>query len=124
MNIQPIKTDRDYRRVLREIEGLMDAKRDTPEGDRLDVLATLVEAWEQKHHAIDAPDAIQAIHFAVEQRGLSRDELERLIGGRARANEVLNGKRDLTLPMIRRLHEALGIPADVLIRPSRVGSAA
>jgi HTH-type transcriptional regulator / antitoxin HigA len=116
MDIKPIKSERDYRRVLEEIDALMDAKANSPEGDRLDVLVTLVEAWEEKHHPIDAPDPIEAIHFAMEQRGLTRRDLEPYIGSRARVAEVLNHKRSLTLAMIRKLHSGLGIPADVLIR--------
>lgn len=115
MDINPIKTERDYRRALKEIESLMDADVGSREGDRLDVLVTLAEAWEQKHHAIDAPDPVQAIEFAMEQRGLSRRDLEPYIGSRARVAEILNHKRPLTLPMIRRLHSGLGIPAEVLI---------
>jgi HTH-type transcriptional regulator / antitoxin HigA len=119
MKIKPIKSDSDYRRALREIERLMDARKDTPEGDRLDVLTTLVEAWEEKHHPVEPPDPIEAIRFAMEQRGVTRRDLESLIGSRARVAEVLNRKRRLTLPMIRRLHEVLGIPAEVLIREPR-----
>jgi HTH-type transcriptional regulator / antitoxin HigA len=115
MDIKPIKTDRDYRRALKEIERLMDARPNTPDGDALDILATLVDRWEQEHFPIEAPDAIAAIRFAMEQRGLTRRDLEPLIGSRARVAEVLNRKRSLTLPMIRKLHSALGIPADVLI---------
>jgi len=124
MQIKPIKSDRDYQKALKLIEGLMDARPDTSEGDMLDVLATLVEAWEEEHYPIDPPDPIEAIRFAMEQRGLSRHDLEPLIGSRARVAEILNYKRTLTLPMIRRLHERLGIPAEVLIRPSRRNSAA
>jgi HTH-type transcriptional regulator/antitoxin HigA len=116
MEIKPIKGERDYRRVLKEIETLMDAKANSAEGDRLDILATLAEAWEEKHHPIDAPDPVEAIEFAMEQRGLSRRDLEPYIGSRARVAEVLNHQRSLTLPMIRRLHDGLGIPAEVLIR--------
>ncbi len=115
MTIKPIKTVRDYDRALGEIDKLMHAEPNTPEGDRLDVLATLVEAWERKHYPIEPPDPVAAILFAMEQRGLSRQDLEPLIGSRARVAEVLNRKRSLTLPMIRRLHGALGIPAEVLI---------
>jgi HTH-type transcriptional regulator/antitoxin HigA len=97
------------------IESLMDAKPNTPRGDRLDVLATLVAAWEEAHYAIEPPDAVAAIRFAMEQRGLARRDLEPYIGSRARVAEVLNGKRSLTLAMIRRLHAGLGIPADALI---------
>jgi HTH-type transcriptional regulator/antitoxin HigA len=116
MQIKPIKNERDYRRILKEIDRLMDAKANTPAGDRLDVLATLAEAWEEKHHPIDAPDPVEAIRFAMEQQGLSRRDLEPYIGSRARVAEVLNRKRLLTLPMIRRLHSGLGIAAEVLIR--------
>jgi HTH-type transcriptional regulator/antitoxin HigA len=116
VKIKPIKSEADYRRALREIDRLMDARKNTPEGDRLDVLTTLVTAWEQKHYPIEAPDPIEAILFAMEQRGLTRRDLESLIGSRARVAEVLNHKRPLTLAMIRRLHQALGIPAEILIR--------
>lgn len=119
MEIKPIKSDADYRRALAEVDRLMDARPDTPEGDQLDVLATLVEAWEEKHHAIESPDPVEAIRFAMEQRGVTRRDLEPLIGSRARVAEVLNHKRNLTLPMIRRLHERLGIPAETLIREPR-----
>jgi HTH-type transcriptional regulator/antitoxin HigA len=115
MIIKPIKTQRDYQRALKEIDKLMDAKANTPEGDRLDLLATLVSAWEERHFPIDPPDPVEAILFAMEQRGLSRRDLEPFIGSRARVAEVLGRKRPLTLPMIRRLHAGLGIPADVLI---------
>lgn len=115
MVIKPIKSERDYRRALSEIEKLMDAEPNTTEGDRLDVLATLASAWEERHHAIDPPDAIEAIRFAMEQRGLTRRDLEPYIGSRARVTEILNRKRALTLPMIRRLHAGLGIPADALL---------
>ena len=124
MQVKPIKSERDYRRALKEVARLMDARPNTAEGDRLEVLATLVVAWEEKHHAIDAPDPIEAIRFAMEQRGLTRRDLEPLIGSRARVAEVLNGKRSLTLPMIRRLHSALGIAAEVLIRESKPQRAA
>ncbi len=116
MDINPIKTEADYDDALAEIDRLMDAALDTPEGDRLDMLATLVEAYEARHHVIDPPDPIAAIRFEMEQQGLSRKDLERYIGTRARVSEVLSGRRPLTLAMIRRLHEGLGIPAEALIR--------
>ena len=118
MEIKPIKTERDYKNALKEIESLFDAKFGTAAGDHLDVLTTLVEAYEAKHFSIDAPDPIEAIYFAMEQQGLNRKDLEQYIGGRARVSEVLNRKRALTLPMIRKLHQSLGIPADVLIQES------
>lgn len=115
MVIKPIKSERDYQRALAEIDKLMDARPNTLAGDRLDVLVTLVAAWEEEHYPIDPPDAVEAIRFAMEQRGLSRRDLKPFIGSRARVAEVLNGNRSLTLPMIRRLHTGLGIPAEALL---------
>jgi HTH-type transcriptional regulator / antitoxin HigA len=119
MNIRPIKTNRNYRSCLKEIESLMTAKRSTPEGDRLDVLVTLVEAWEAKHYPLDLPDAVEAIRYHMEQQGLAPRDLVPFIGNRNRVYEVLSRKRPLTLPMVRRLHEGLGIPAESLIRARR-----
>jgi len=116
MEINPIKSRRDYRRALKEVEGLMRARRNTPQGDRLDVLVTLVEAWESKHYPLDLPDPIEAIKYHMEQRELSPQDLIPFIGGRNRVYEVLARKRPLTLKMIRRLHEGLGIPAESLIK--------
>jgi len=116
MEIKPIKSARDYRGALKEIEGLMRAKRSTPQGDRLDVLVTLVEAWEIKHYPLDLPDPIEAIKYHMEQKGLSPQDLIPFVGGRNRVYEVLARKRPLTLKMIRRLHEGLGIPAESLIK--------
>ena len=117
MDIKPIKTEADYEAVLEEVDGLMDAEPDTPEGDRLDVLTTLVEAWEQKRHRIEDPDPIDAILHRLEALGLARKDLEPMIGTRARVSEVLSRKRPLTINMIRRLNKGMRIPADVLIRP-------
>lgn len=119
MDIAPIKTQRDYRRTLKEIEGLMRAKRNTPEGDRLDVLVTLLEAWERKRYPLDLPDAIEAIKYHMDQNGLQPKDLIRFIGNRNRVHEVLNRRRPLTLRMIQRLHEGLGIPAESLIKAER-----
>jgi HTH-type transcriptional regulator / antitoxin HigA len=116
MNIAPIKTQRDYRRVLKEVEGLMAAKRNTPEGDRLDVLVTLVEAWERKHYPLDLPDPVAAIKYHMDQSGLKPRDLIPFIGSRNRVHEVLNGRRPLTLKMIWRLHKGLGIPTESLIK--------
>jgi HTH-type transcriptional regulator/antitoxin HigA len=116
MEIEPIKNQRDYRRALKAIEGLMMAKRNTPEGDRLDILVTLVEAWEQKRYPLDLPDPVEAIKFHMDQNGLEPRDLIRFIGSRNRVHEVLNRRRPLTLKMIRRLHEGLGIPAESLIK--------
>ena len=118
MDIAPIRTKRDCRRALKEIEALMDARRGTPEGDRLDVLATLVEAWEAKHYPIDLPDPVAAIKYHMEQQGLAPKDLVPYIGSRNRVYEVLNRKRPLTLKMVWRLHSGLGIPAESLIKVS------
>ncbi len=116
MDIKPIKSRKDYQHALKQVETLFHAKPNTADGDRLDVLTTLIEAYEAKHYPIDPPDPIAAIAFAMEQQGLERKDLEPYIGSRARVSEVLNHKRTLTLAMIRKLHHALGIPAEVLIR--------
>jgi HTH-type transcriptional regulator/antitoxin HigA len=121
MNIRPVRTRRDHARALKEIERLWTAKRGTPACDRLDVLTTLVEAYERKHIPTAAPDPVEAILFRMEQQGLTRKDLEPLLGSRARVSEVLNHKRDLTLSMIRALHLKLGIPAEALIVPRRAG---
>ncbi len=119
MNIKPIKTDTDYRAALRDIETLMGAELDTPEGERLDVLVTLVEAYEQRHFPLDLPDPIEAIRFQMEQQGLAPKDLAPMIGRPNRVYEILNRKRPLTLEMIWRLHRDLGIPAESLIRPPK-----
>jgi HTH-type transcriptional regulator / antitoxin HigA len=123
-DVKPIRTQSDYRRALKEVERLWGAKLGSPEGDRLDVLATLIDAYESEHYPIDPPDPVEAIKFRMEQQGLSRRDLEPLIGTRTRVAEVLNRKRNLSISMIRRLHKRLGISADVLIRPSRKKRAA
>jgi HTH-type transcriptional regulator/antitoxin HigA len=123
-NVKPIRTAKDYEAALAEVERLWGAKLRTPEGDRLDVLATLIDAYEAVHDPMDPPDPIEAIKFRMEQQGLTRKDLEPLIGTRTRVAEVLNRKRSLSIGMIRRLHQALGISAEVLIRPSRKDRAA
>ena len=117
VEVRPIRTEEDYEAALAEIESLMAARPGTPEGDRLDVLATLVEAWEAEHHAIEAPAPIALIRFVMEQRGLDRADLKPMIGERGRVSEILSRRRPLTLSMIRKLHTGLGLPADVLVRP-------
>jgi HTH-type transcriptional regulator/antitoxin HigA len=116
VNIKPIKTKGDYRAALKEIESLMDAKTDTPEGDRLDILATLVEAYERTHFPMELPDAVEAIKFRMEQAGLTLQDLELVIGRRNRVYEVLSRRRPLTLRMIEGLHARFGIPAESLIK--------
>lgn len=118
MEIKPIRTKTDYRSALKEIETLMTARAGTPEGERLDVLVTLVEAYEKKHYRLDLPDPVEAIKFRMEQSGLAPKDLVPMIGQINRVYEVLNRKRPLTLQMIRRLHRDLGIPAESLIRES------
>ncbi|SER76209.1 HTH-type transcriptional regulator / antitoxin HigA [Nitrosomonas sp. Nm51] len=116
MEIKPIKTDADYRAALKEVELLMSAEPNTPEGEKLDILVTLIEAYEYKHFPLDLPDPIEAIKFEMEQKGLTVKDLEPMIGKSNRVYEVLNRKRSLTLTMIRKLHRELGIPAESLIK--------
>jgi HTH-type transcriptional regulator/antitoxin HigA len=117
MDIKPIKTDADYRAALEEIETLMMAAPDSSEGKKLDVLVTLVEAYEAKHYPLDLPDPAEAIKFEMERKGLTVKDLEPMIGKSNRVYEILNHKRSLTLKMIWKLHEGLGIPAESLIKP-------
>ncbi len=116
MDIKPIKTNEDYQSALEEIDRLFDASPDTPEGDHLEVLMTLVQAYEDKHYPILPPDPIEAIKYHLESRGLSRRDLEPYIGSRARVSEILNRRRPLTLRMIRNLEQGLGIPAEILVQ--------
>jgi HTH-type transcriptional regulator / antitoxin HigA len=117
--VRPIRTEADYDTAMAEVERLWGATSGTARGDRLDVLVTLIEDYEEKHFPIDPPDPITAILFRMEQQGLKRKDLEPLIGSRARVSEVLAGRRKLSLQMIRRLHKELSIPAEVLIRPTK-----
>ena len=117
MDIRPIKTEADYNDVLHQVENLMGAKMNTPEGDKLDVLVTLIEAYEEKHHSILPPEPIEAIIHQMESMGLSRKDLVPLLGSRARVSEILNKKRSLSINMIRKLQKSLGISAEVLIKP-------
>ncbi len=120
MHLKPIKTDADHGAALREIERLWGAKEGTPDGDRLDILTTLVEAYEETHFPIDMPDPIEAIKFRLEQQGEDQKALVGVIGNRTRVYEVLRRDRALSLAMIRRLNKRFRIPAEVLIRPVRV----
>ena len=117
MDIKPIKTEIDYNEALKETENLMTAQKDTPEGDRLDVLVTLIEAYEEKHHPILPPEPIEAIIHQMDSQGLSRKDLIPFIGSRARVSEILNKKRSLSITMIRKLQRGLGISAEILIKP-------
>jgi len=118
-DVKPIRSPEDYEIALRDVGALWGAPGGTKEGDRLDVLATLIDAYESQHFPIDPPDPVEAIKFRMEQQGLTRKDLEGIIGTRARIAEVLDRKRGLSIAMIRRLHKELGIPAEILIRPSR-----
>jgi HTH-type transcriptional regulator/antitoxin HigA len=122
MDIRPIKTDADYRAALNDIENLMMAEPDTVEGEKLYILVTLVEAYEAKHFPMDLPDPVEAIKFEMERKGLTVKDLEPMIGKSNRVYEILNHKRSLTLKMIWKLHEGLGIPAESLIKPPQVRS--
>lgn len=123
-DLKPIRNEADYDAALDEVGRLWGAKSGTPGGDRLDVLATLIDAYEAKHHPIDPPDPVEAIRFRMEQQGLTRKDLEPMIGPRNRVADVLNRKRGLSIDMIRQLHDGLGISAEVLIRPSRMDKVA
>ena len=120
MEVRPIKTEEDYQATLAEVERLFDAVPDTPEGDRLEVLTTLLEAYEKNHYVIPSPDPVEAIKYWMESRGITRQDLEPLMGSRARVSEIFNHKRGLTLTMIRNLHDKLGIPAEALIQPANL----
>lgn len=117
MNIKPIKTDADYRAALKEIEDLTMAGPDTPEGETLDIMVTLIEAYEARHFPMNLTDPVETIKFEMERKGLSVKDLEPMIGRSNRVYEILNHKRSLTLKMIWKLHEGLGIPAESLIKP-------
>lgn len=119
MNIRPIRTEADYKAALEIASELVekDPAPDTADGDYLDIITTLIQAYEAKHFPVDLPDPIEALKFRMEQAGLTAKDLEPMIGRRSRVYEVLNRKRALTLPMIRRLHQQLGIPAESLIKP-------
>ena len=114
-NLRPLRSEKDYEQALAEVEGLWGAKAGTPRGDRLDILATLIDAYEAEHYPMDPPDPIEAIRFRMEQQGLTRKDLEKILGSRTRVSEVLGRKRGLSISMIRALHRKLGISADVLI---------
>jgi HTH-type transcriptional regulator/antitoxin HigA len=121
MEIKPVRNVREHKAALAEVERLWDAKPGTSEHDRLDVLVTLIEAYEDKHEPIPPPDPIDAILFRMDQLDLDRKDLEPLIGSRARVSEVLGRRRGLSLGMIRRLHSQLGIPADILVGSANLG---
>ena len=116
MEIKPIRTETEYEEALAQIDAIFDAQFGTPEGDLLELLTILVEAYEEEHYPISPPDPIEAIEFHMERLGLTRRDLEKYIGSRGRVSEILNRRRPLTLDMIRRLQKGLGIPAEILLQ--------
>jgi HTH-type transcriptional regulator/antitoxin HigA len=116
--IKPIRNEKDLKKALARIDVLIDSKRGTPEYDELEVLSTLVEAYEERHHPIDPPDPVEAIKFRMEQMGIKQSDLAPYMGGRNRVSEVLSRKRPLSLRMIRNLHKHFHIPSDSLIGTS------
>ena len=117
MKLKPIRTEEDYNNALQAIDRLWDVETGTPESDMLEILVTLVEAYEKQHYELPPPEPIAALEYFMESRGWTRKDLEPYIGGRGRVSEILACKRPLTLPMIRRLEQATGIPASILIQP-------
>lgn len=116
MNLKLIKTKKDYQQALDRLELIFDAKKETKEGDELEILGILIEQYESEHFPIDLPDPIEAIKFRMEQLGYTQTDLAKVVGLKSRASEILNKKRKLSLDMIRQLHEKLNIPTDVLIQ--------
>ena len=123
MHIKPIKNEEDYTQALEHIESLMDAKPNTQQMDELDVMTTLVEAYEEQHYKIEAPDPIAAIKFRMEQEGLKQKDLVTIIGSKSRVSEILNKKRKLTIEMIRNLHKQLHIPVESLFLDYKINCA-
>jgi HTH-type transcriptional regulator/antitoxin HigA len=119
MDLKPIRGKADYERAVRRVEDLWESAKGSAESDELDILATLIDAYEQEHYPIELPDPIEAIKFRLEQKGKDSRALIGVIGQRTRVYEVLQGKRPLSLNMIRKLHEKFEIPAEVLIQPAR-----
>ena len=117
MKIKPMKTEQDYEQALERLEEIFDSKAGTKDGDELEILGMLIESYENDHFSIDLPDPIEAIKFRMEQLDYSQNDLAKIIGQKGRASEILNRKRKLSLEMIRKLHESLQIPTDVLIQP-------
>ena len=123
MNIKPIKSEEDYTDTLSYIESLMNAKPNTPQMDELEVLTTLVEAYEEQHYKIETPDPIEAIKFRMEQEGLKQKDLVSIVGSKSRVSEILNKKRKLTIEMIRNLHNQLHIPIESLFLDYKINCA-
>jgi len=123
MNIKPIKSEEDYISTLNQIERLMNAKPNTPQMDKLEVLTTLVEVYEAQHYVIDTPNPIEAIKFRMEQEGLKQKDLINIVGSKSRVSEILNKKRKLTIEMIRNLHKKLHIPIESLFLDYKINCA-
>ena len=115
MDIRPIKTELDYNSAIKRIEELWGSKKDTPNGDEMDLLVTLVESYEMKHYPIAPPDPIDAIKFRMEQMGMSKEDMVKYLGSQSRVSEILNRKRKLTLKMVKSLYKGLKIPAEILL---------
>jgi len=120
MDVKPIRSDNDCNLALRRVEALWGSPVGSPQGDELEVLVTLIEAYEREHYPIDLPDPVEAIRFRLEQSGKDLRALVGVIGQRTRVYEVMRGDRPLSLKMIRSLHQKLGIPAEVLIQTSQM----
>ena len=115
MEIKPIKSESDYQDSIKRIENLWGARKDTPEGDELDILCTIVESYEMTHYPIAPPDPIDAIKFRMEQMGLTKTDMAKYLGSQSRVSEILGGKRKLTLKMVKSLYKGLKIPAEILL---------
>jgi HTH-type transcriptional regulator/antitoxin HigA len=115
MDIRPIKTELDYNSAIKRIEELWGSKKDTPNGDEMDLLVTLVEPYEMKHYPIAPPDPIDAIKFRMEQMGMTKEDMVKYLGSQSRVSEILNRKRKLTLKMVKSLYKGLKIPAEILL---------
>ncbi len=117
MTLRPIKTKKDYNQALARLELIFDAKRESPDGDELEILSILINKYEEDNFPIGLPDPIEAIKFRMEQMGYNQVDLAKVVGLKSRASEILNKKRKLTLEMVRQLHHKLNIPSEVLIQP-------
>ena len=116
MTVRPIKNKKDYAQALERLEAIFDAKKNTTDGDELEVLSILIDKYENEHFPVGLPDPIEAIKFRMEQLGYNQADLAKVVGLKSRASEILNRKRKLSLDMIRQLHNKLKIPTDVLVQ--------
>tara|TARA_R110002072_G_scaffold302301_2_gene484652 strand:+ start:372 stop:728 length:357 start_codon:yes stop_codon:yes gene_type:complete len=116
MKISPIRNEKDYQKALERLELIFDTKLGTPDGDELEILSILIDRYENEHFPIEMPDPIEAIKFRMEQMGMKQKDLAAVVGFKSRVSEILNGKRKLTLNMIRQLNKTLRIPTEVLVQ--------